>query len=131
MSPKFVTLPSPTDSTVAQNNAKVEAVTLADNVLTIKVDVEKLTESASSVVEQGTHKWLGLEVKTGMQDITKVLYNGKALTSADVTDATLTGCSSGSFVLYIKSDVVAKEAKKITLTSEGYSPVAITIQIVK
>ena len=122
--------PTPTEEVLVSNKEKVQSATLDDGQLTITVDVGELTESASSEPSQGTHKWLALEIGTGFADITAVKVNGTALTSQDASDAQATGCSTGSFVLYIKAEEVLETPRTITLKAAGYGETAITISVV-
>ncbi len=122
--------PSPTEAVVAENNALVQSVTFTDDIITINVDVDALTESASSVPEQGTHKWLCLGIGTGLGTITDAKYNGTPLTEQDVSDATACGCPAGTFVLYIKAEVVAEEGKTFTLKADGYPEEMISVVVI-
>jgi len=121
--------PTPTEEVLVGNKEQVQSVVLTDGIVTVTVDVDELTESASSEPSQGTHKWLALEIGTGINDITEVKYNGSALTDQDVSDAQATGCATGSFVLYIKTEEVAETPKTITLSADGYGETTITIQV--
>ena len=121
--------PTPTEEVLVSNKEKA-SVSLEDGVVTVTVDVDELTESASSEPSQGTHKWLALEIGTGFADITTVKYNGSLLTAQDVSDAQATGCSTGSFVLYIKAEEVLETPKTITLKAAGYGEATITISVV-
>ena len=121
--------PTPTDEVVAGNNALVQSVTHEDGVITVAVDVDALTESASSVPEQGTHKWIALDIGTGHESIVGVKYNGVDLTQADADEASSVGCAAGHFVLYIKTEIVAEENKPFTLKAAGYPEETITITI--
>ena len=121
--------PTPTEEVLVSNKEKA-SVSLADGIITVTVDVDELTESASSEPSQDTHKWLALEIDTGISDITLVKYNGSALTAQDVSDAQATGCATGSFVLYIKTEEVAETPKAITLGADGYGETSLTIQVV-
>lgn len=121
--------PTPTEEVLVSNKEKA-SVTLADGIINVTVDVDELTESASSEPSQGTHKWLALEIGTGITDITEVKYNGSALTAQDVSDAQATGCATGSFVLYIKTEEVAETPKTVTLSADGYGETSLTIQVV-
>ena len=120
--------PTPTEEVLVSNKEKA-SVSLEDGIVTVTVDVNELTESASSEPSQGTHKWLALEIGTGINDITEVKYNGSPLTAQDVSDAQVTGCATGSFVLYIKTEEVAETPKTITLSADGYGETSLTIQV--
>ena len=121
--------PTPTEEVLVANKAKVQSVTLADGVITVTVDVNELTESASSDPNQGTHKWVALEIGTGISDITGVKLNGAALTEQDVNDAQATGCASGSLVLYIKVEEAAETPVAFTLWADGYGETSLTVQV--
>jgi len=121
--------PTPTEEALAANKEKVQSVTLADGVITVAVDVDELTESDGSDHDQGTHKWLALEIGTGISDITGVKLNGAALTAQDATDAQAAGCAAGSFVLYIKAEEAIETPVALTLWADGYGETSLTIQI--
>ena len=123
--------PSPTEADGVANNQAVQAVTLSGDTITVAVDLDDLVSFASSDPAQGSGKWLALEIGTGQASITDVQYNGYTLTGQDVADAEATGCSAGSFVLYIKAESVAASPKTFTLTADGYSPRQITIEVVE
>ena len=123
--------PAPTEEEGAANNRAVEDVTLADDIVTVTVSLDDLTAFPSSNPEQGTHKWIALEIGTGIVPITGASYNGYAFEESDIADAQATGCAEGSFVLYIKAEEVAVSPKEFTLDSDGYAPKKITILIVE
>ena len=122
--------PALTDPVAASNNGKASVV-LDEGVLTITADVNELEESESSAPGQGTHKWIGLGIGTGLASVALVKYNGEPLTDADASEAASVGLDqNGEFVLYIRADEVVDIPKVITLKAEGYPEVAITICLV-
>ena len=123
--------PTPTDTTVAANNALVDSVSIEGGKITVAVDVDKLTASESSAPGQGTHKWVALAIGTGLSAITDAEYNGTKLTADDVSEATACGCDAGAFVLYIKTELVATEGKTFTLKADGYALTEVSVAVVK
>ena len=122
--------PSLTDAVAAANNAK-STVALADGVITVTADVDDLEESESSAPGQGTHKWIGLGIGTGLSSVTLAKYNGSPLTNEDATEAVSVGLDQpGEFVLYIRAEEVAKTPKVITLKADGYPEVSLSIVVV-
>ena len=121
--------PSLTDEVAAANNAKA-SVALADGAITVTADVDDLEESESSAPGQGTHKWIGLGIGTGLSSVTLAKYNGSPLTDADATEAASVGLDQpGEFVLYIRAEEVAETPKTITLKADSYPEVSITITL--
>lgn len=121
--------PSLTDEVAAANNTKA-SVALVDAVITITANVDDLEESESSAPGQGTHKWIGLGIGTGLSSVTLAKYNGSPLTDADAAEAESVGLDQpGEFVLYIRADEVVDTPKEITLDAEGYPEAVITIII--
>lgn len=121
--------PSLTDEVAAANNAKASVV-LDDGQITVTADVDDLEESTSSVPEQGTHKWIGLGIGTGLGSVTQARYNGSPLTEADASEAVSVGLDqAGEFVLYIRAEEVAETPKVITLNADGHSEVTLTIVV--
>ena len=121
--------PDLTDAVAAANNAKAE-VALDGNVITVTADVDELEESTSSVPGQGTHKWIGLGIGTGLSSVALAKYNGSRLTADDATEAASVGLDNdGEFILYIRADEVADTPKTITLDADGYAEVSLTINV--
>ena len=121
--------PSLTDAVAAANNAKA-SVAYEDGAITITADVDALEESASSAPGQGTHKWIGLGVGTGLSSVTLAEYNGSALTAADAEEAASVGLDQpGEFVLYVRAEELAETPKAITLKADGYGEITITIAV--
>ena len=121
--------PSLTDAVAAANNAKA-SVSLADDVITVTADVDDLEESESSAPGQGTHKWIGLGIGTGLSSVALAKYNGSALTEADASEAVSVGLDQpGEFVLYIRADEVVDTPKAITLKADGYPEISISVVV--
>ena len=122
--------PALTDAVAAANNAKA-SVAYEDEVITITADVDDLEESESSAPGQGTHKWIGLGIGTGLGSVTEVTYNGSPLTEDDAAEAASVGLDqSGEFVLYVRAEELAETAKVITLNADGYAKIAISIVVI-
>lgn len=122
--------PALTDSVAAANNAKA-SVALADGVITVTADVDALEASESSAPGQGTHKWIGLGIGTGLTSVALAKYNGSQLTEADASEAVSVGLDqAGEFVLYIRADEVVSTPKTITLQADGFGELALTITVV-
>ena len=122
--------PALTDPVAAANNAKA-SVAYEDGVITITADVDDLEESESSAPGQGTHKWIGLGIGTGLDSVTEVTYNGSPLTADDAAEAVSVGLDqNGEFVLYVRAEELAETAKVITLNADSYAEIAISIVVV-
>jgi hypothetical protein len=68
-------IPTPTGEDLVSNQSKVSGITIEDNVITVAVPVSELISFPSSNPAQGTHKWIGMLITTGLSDITAVKYN--------------------------------------------------------
>ena len=68
-------IPTPSGEVLIANQDKVSSISIAENVITVAVDVEELVAFDSSNPAQGSHKWVGMAITTGLDDITKVKYN--------------------------------------------------------
>ncbi|MBQ3347854.1 MAG: hypothetical protein IJG39_12270 [Synergistaceae bacterium] len=123
--------PSLTEATPAANNAK-SSVALADGVITITADVDALEMSASSNPAQGTHKWVGLGIGTGLSSVALAKYNGAQLTEADANEAASVGLTNaGEFVLYVRAEELVETPKVITLKADGYPEISLSITVVE
>ena len=122
--------PSLTDEVAAANNGKAQ-VAFSDGTITITADVSDLEESESSAPGQGTHKWIGLGIGTGLSSVTLARYNGTQLTAADAEEAVSVGLDqAGEFVLYVRAEELVHTPKVITLDADGYATATINITVV-
>jgi len=124
-------IPTPSGEDIIANQSKVTAITIEDGVITVAVPVSKLLAFPSSNPAQGTHKWIGMLITTGLADITAVKYNGSQLTAADATEAAAVGGSAGDIVMWIKCDEIINTPKAFTLWTSGYHEATFTVVIVE
>ena len=123
--------PSLTEAIPAANNAKA-SVALADGIITITTDVDALEMSESSNPAQGTHKWIGLGIGTGLSSVTLVKYNGSQLTETDANEAASVGLTNaGELILYVRAEELAENPKTITLKADGYAEISLSITVVE
>ena len=111
---------TPSGEELIANQSKVTDISIEDDVITVSVNVDELVAFPSSNLEQGTHKWIGMNITTGLPDITAVKYNGYQLTSDDVTEAASVGGSAGDIVMWLKCDEIIDTPKIFTLWASGY-----------
>lgn len=87
------------------SQANQDMITVTQDGAEVKVAVNgTLNAFASTNPAQGTGEWIGFEVATGVADLTKVTFDGVALTAADVAEANSLGLPQGSFVLWTKAE---------------------------
>ena len=122
-------IPTPNGDDLVTNQSKVSGITIKDNVITVAVPVSELIAFPSSNPAQGTHKWIGMLITTGLSDITAVKYNGSQLTAADATEATAVGGSAGDIVMWLKCDEIINMPKVFTLWASGYPEATFTVLI--
>jgi hypothetical protein len=115
---------------ITENQSKVSAVTIADNIISVTVDVNELVEFESSAPTQGTHKWVGILITTGLTDITKIKYNGYQLTQDDVLEAAGVGGTDGDIIMWLKCDEIVETPKLFALWSSGYGETEFMVEIV-
>lgn len=107
-----------------------EVVTTANNINVKVTDVSQLEQWASSNPGQGTHAWIAVDINTGVDDITKLTYNGSALTDADVAEAASWGLGAGHIVLWLKGEEVTQaNPREITLAGDNVKPITFTVTV--
>jgi len=118
-----------------QENQEAMTVTVADNKINVSVasidDLNKWTSTDSTQAAFGDQPWLALDIDTGVDDITKLTYNGFALTSSDVADAAAWGLGAGHIILWIRANDVAVNPKTITLAGDGIDSVTFTVEVIE
>lgn len=96
--------------------ANQAAVTLKKNGndYTISGDLSRLVAFPSSVPAQGEHKWVGIDIYTGLKSIVGATWDGSELTQDDEDEALALGLSKGHIVFWAKADALS-EAREITI----------------
>ena len=113
-----------------RNNDKASAA-IEGTVITVTADVDDLEEYDSNP-EQGTHKWIGLGIGTGLSSLTLMKYNGYPAADADVNEAVATGLDQpGEFILWLKADEAVVTPKTFKVDADGYAETEITVRVVK
>ena len=74
------------------------------NNIVIKGSLDSLNTFASTNPAQGEAKWIGLDLGTNVDDITKLTWNGGALTADDVAEAASVGLGAGHIVFWAKAE---------------------------
>jgi hypothetical protein len=110
------------------NQGLVDSVVVTTNNINVKVtDVSALEQWESSDPEQHTHAWIAVDINTGVSDITKLTYNGSALTQADVDEAASWGLGAGHIVLWLKGEDTSP--KEITLAGDDVKAITFTVTV--
>ena len=122
-------IPTPSGEDLIANQSKVTAITIEDGVITVTAPVSELIAFPSSNPAQGTHKWIGMVITTGLPDITAVKYNGSQLTATDATEAAAVGGSAGDIVMWLKCDEIVNTPKTFALWASGYPEATFTVVI--
>lgn len=102
------------------NNGAVEVEQSGESVV-IKGKLEDLVTFPSSNAAQGEHKWIGLDIDTGLETIVGATWNGSELTAADEEEAAGLGLGAGHIVFWTKADVISITPATITIGAEGES----------
>ena len=128
---KVVNAPNDENKEKSQANQNKLVVSNSDNTINVKVSggVDSLNTFASTNPSQGSCKWIALDINTGESDITKVTYNGTALTQDDVDEASSVNLPAGHFVLWLKAEVVKATPRVITLGTEGKEDTKVIIKV--
>ena len=105
---------------------------MGDNInVTVIGGVNALEEwESTDPSQQGAdHKWIALDIDTGVDDITKLNYNGTRLTDQDVADAAAWGLGEGHFILWLRAEEVAVTPKTFILGGPGVVETTVTITV--
>ena len=79
---------------------------------------------ASTNPNQGSAKWIGLDLGTNVNDITQLTWNGYALTSDDVAESASVGLGAGHIVFWAKAENLPRT---ITIGGTDYEDAVITV----
>lgn len=103
------------------NNGAVVVEQSGDSVV-VKGHLDDLVEFPSSNQAQGSAKWIGLDIDTGLDTIEGATWNGYTLTAADVEEAAGLGLGAGHIVFWTKAEAIAETPAQIEIGAEGKEP---------
>ena len=103
------------------NQSKVSiAINKLTSTITVTGDINNLQTYASSNPDQGSHKWVGVGIKTGFDSVEGISVNGSVLDKSYDETAKVNGLSSGSFVFWFKADTDGS-GRTLSLSKDGVS----------
>ena len=108
----------------SQENQDAVTVTQSGNEITITGDLAALNTFASTNTAQGSGKWIGLDLDTGLDTIVGATWNGSPLTQADVDEAASVGLGAGHIIFWVKAEALPK---RVTIGAEGKENVTIKV----
>ena len=95
--------------------------------MVITGSLASLNSFASTNPVQGSAKWIGLDLGTNVDDITKLTWNGSPLSAADVAEAASVGLGAGHIIFWAKAEQLPRTIK---IGGEGYTEAEITVSFV-
>ena len=121
---KLTTAPNDVNKTESQANQDAVTVTSDESTITVKGNLETLNTFASTNEAQGSGKWIGIDINTGLDSILDVTWGGQPLTQADVDEAASVGLGAGHIIFWVKAEALPRT---ITL---GHEEETKSIQVV-
>lgn len=122
----------PDDVNIIESQANQDMVTITQLENNISIDVaDGETLNDYDLMESGSEgKWIGLSIDTGLDDITKVKYNGQYMTEEDVEKADAVGILAGNFVLWVNYDELVDSTITFTLQADGFAAKTFTVEAI-
>lgn len=100
------------NKTESQANQDAVTVTQSGNTITISGSLEALNSFASTNEAQGSGKWIGLDLNTGLDSIVGVKWGDSyTLAQDDVDEAASVGLGAGHIVFWTKAEDLPKTIK--------------------
>ena len=105
---KLTTAPNDVNKTESQANQDAVTVTSDESTITVKGNLETLNTFASTNEAQGSGKWIGIDINTGLDSILDVTWGGQPLTQADVDEAASVGLGAGHIIFWVKAEALPR-----------------------
>ena len=104
---KLVTAPADVNQADSQANQNAVIVSQEGNVITIIGNIDDLKSFASTNPSQGSGKWIGLDLNTGLETIVGATWGDNyTLTQDDVDEAASVGLGAGHIIFWTKAELV-------------------------
>ena len=116
---KLATAPNDANKTQSQANQDAVTVTQHGNTITIIGSLNALNSFASTNPAQGSGKWIGLDLNTGLDTIVGSTWGDSyELTQEDVDEAASVGLGAGHIIFWTKAEDLPKTIK---INGESYT----------
>ena len=116
---KLATAPNDANKTQSQANQDAVTVTQNGNTITITGSLDALNSFASTNPAQGSGKWIGLDLNTGLDTIVGSTWGDSyELTQDDVDEAASVGLGAGHIIFWTKAEDLPKTIK---VNGESYT----------
>ena len=93
--------------------------------ITVKGNLDELNTFASTNAAQGSGKWIGIDIDTGLDTIVGAKWNKTyTLTQDDVDEAASVGLGAGHIIFWVKAETLPKT---ITIGADGHEDAVITV----
>lgn len=121
---KLEIAPDDVNKVASQQNQDAIEIAQKDNTIIVLGSLSGLNSFASTNAAQGEGKWVGIDIGTNVNDITKLTWNGYALTADDVAEAASVGLEAGHIIFWAKAENLPRTIK---LGRTGYSDTEIKV----
>ncbi len=109
---KLATAPNDANKTESQANQDAVTVSQNGNTITITGSLNALNSFASTNPAQGSGKWIGLDLNTGLDTIVGATWGDSyELTQADADEAASVGLGAGHIIFWTKAEDLPKTIK--------------------
>lgn len=109
---KLATAPNDANKVESQANQDAVTVSQSGNVITISGSIAGLNSFASTNPAQGSGKWIGLDLNTGLDTIVGAKWGDSyTLTQDDVDEAASVGLGAGHIIFWTKAEDLPKTIK--------------------
>ena len=130
---KIGTVMADANQTVSQANQDAVTVSYNGTNIEVKGNLASLNSFASTVPAQGTGKWVGLLIGTGMTTLVGVTYTKPdvapySFVTADETEAASVGGGAGEFTYWFKAEDVVKKSSTFTLSKSGVDTITVNVK---
>ena len=112
-----------------QNATTIEQI---GNNIIIKCDLDELKEFPSTSINQGTHKWIGIDLDLNLRDgivPAGATWGGELLDQQEEDDAINLGFERGHIIFWAKADEIVETPRSITLGANGYEDAVLKVSV--
>lgn len=109
---KLATAPDDDNKTQSQANQDAVTVTQSGNTITISGSMNSLNSYASTNPQQGSGKWIGLDMNSGLDSIVGVKWGDSyTMDESDVAEANSVNLPAGHFIFWVKAEDLPRTIK--------------------
>lgn len=127
---KLAVAPADENAEASQANQDLVNIMQVGNTVVVYCNKAELNSFASTNPNQGTAKWIGIDLATNLNSIAGATWGNYVMTEADVEESASVGLGAGHIIYWAKADAIEAIPAEIVIGAAGFEAANLKVMFV-